>query len=117
MWLWRDREINLHRGDFRALHSRDIDADAFETDGSRERAQPVLGQAEVQQRAKEHVAGNAGRGFDDRDSLVPAGPVDATDSAMDDYWRGRRAKDPDLWVVELTVADGERFVAETIGVD
>ena len=36
---------------------------------------------------------------------------------MDDYWRGRRAKDPDLWVVELTVADGERFVAETIGVD
>jgi hypothetical protein len=49
--------------------------------------------------------------------LVPAGPVDATDSAMDDYWRGRRTKDPDLWVVELTVADGERFVAETIGVD
>ena len=57
------------------------------------------------------------RGLDDRDVLVPAGPADATDSAMDDYWRGRRARDPDLWVVELTVADAERFVAETIGVD
>lgn len=57
------------------------------------------------------------RGLDDRDTLIPAGPTDATDSAMDEYWRGRRSRDPDLWVVELTVADGERFVAETIGVD
>lgn len=54
------------------------------------------------------------RGLDDRDELVAAGPADATDSAMDDYWRGRRARDPDLWVVELNVADSERFVAETI---
>ena len=57
------------------------------------------------------------RGLDDRDSLVPAGPADADDSTMDAYWRGRRTRDPDLWVVELSVAGGERFVAETIGVD
>ena len=57
------------------------------------------------------------RGLDDRDMLVPAGPADSTDSAMEDYWRGRRARDPDLWVIELSVADAERFVAETICVD
>ncbi|KQT35065.1 hypothetical protein ASG29_02740 [Sphingomonas sp. Leaf412] len=54
------------------------------------------------------------RGLDDADALVAAGPADATDSAMDDYWRARRARDPDLWVVELAIAGGERFVAETI---
>lgn len=53
------------------------------------------------------------RGFDDRDSLVAAGPVDDA-AAMEDYWRARRRRDPDLWVVELDIAGGERFVAETI---
>ena len=57
------------------------------------------------------------RDLDDRDRWIPAGPADSTDSAMDEYWRGRRARDPDLYVVELCVADGERFVAETIGGD
>lgn len=38
---------------------------------------------------------------------TPSGPVD-------DYWRRRRASDPDLWVIELDIADGERFAAETI---
>ncbi|NJR77598.1 DUF1491 family protein [Sphingomonas corticis] len=57
------------------------------------------------------------RTLDDRDEWIAAGPTDATDSAMDDYWRARRARDPDLYVVELCVAAGERFVAETIGGD
>jgi hypothetical protein len=30
------------------------------------------------------------------------------------YWRRRRARDPDLWVVELNIAEAERLVAETV---
>lgn len=37
-----------------------------------------------------------------------------TESAATDYWRRRRAQDDDLWVVELDIADAERFAAETI---
>ena len=54
------------------------------------------------------------RDLDDRETLIPAGPVDADGAAMDDYWRKRRAADPDLWVVELMIAQAERFAAETI---
>lgn len=57
------------------------------------------------------------RGLEDRDEWIDAGPPDSTDSAMEEYWRSRRARDPDLWVVELCIAAGERFVAETIGGD
>ncbi|URW75265.1 DUF1491 family protein [Sphingomonas donggukensis] len=49
--------------------------------------------------------------------LIAAGPAEADDSALLDYWRRRRARDPDLWVVEVIVADAERFVAETIAAD
>lgn len=30
------------------------------------------------------------------------------------YWQRRRARDPDLWVVELDIPSAERFAAETI---
>lgn len=30
------------------------------------------------------------------------------------YWRRRRDRDRDLWVIDLTVAGVERFIAETI---
>ncbi|MBN9940404.1 DUF1491 family protein, partial [Listeria monocytogenes] len=30
------------------------------------------------------------------------------------YWRRRRDRDPDLWVVELDIPSAERFAAETI---
>lgn len=53
------------------------------------------------------------RGLDDRDSLVAVGPV-GDEPGMEEYWRTRRHRDPDLWVVELDVPEGERFVAETI---
>ncbi|WP_333929024.1 DUF1491 family protein [Sphingomonas sp. LR55] len=33
---------------------------------------------------------------------------------LDGYWRRRRARDPDLWVVEVDIAAAERFAAETI---
>jgi len=33
------------------------------------------------------------------------------------YWRRRRERDPDLWVIELDVPEAERFAAETILAD
>jgi hypothetical protein len=50
-----------------------------------------------------------------RGDAQTGGLLDSTPSgAIDDYWRRRRAGDPDLWVIELDIADGERFAAETI---
>lgn len=53
------------------------------------------------------------RDLDDRDSLVAAGPP-GDPEAMENYWRSRRSRDPDLWVIELDVPEAERFVAETM---
>ncbi|MBY0305653.1 MAG: DUF1491 family protein [Sphingomonas sp.] len=52
--------------------------------------------------------------------LMPVG-VAGADGSTDDsqaigaYWQRRRARDPDLWVIELDIPDAERFAAETIG--
>lgn len=47
--------------------------------------------------------------------LIAAGPDAFADSlAVTDYWQRRRRSDPDLWVIEVDVAEAERFVAETI---
>lgn len=46
---------------------------------------------------------------------APCGPADLTDSGeISQYLERRRARDPDIWVVELDIADAERFAAETI---
>lgn len=51
-------------------------------------------------------------------ALVPSGPSALADeAAVDDYWRRRRARDSDLWVVELDIAEAERFAAETLSFD
>ena len=48
-------------------------------------------------------------------ALIPTGPADASDPlARESYWQRRRARDPDLWVIELDIASPERFAAETI---
>ena len=48
-------------------------------------------------------------------ALIASGPDDLGDShAVTNYWQRRRRGDPDLWVIEVDVADAERFVAETI---
>jgi len=56
------------------------------------------------------------RGFDEagRPAVADATPPDATPAELDEYWRRRRTRDPDLWVVELDVAGVERLVAETL---
>lgn len=51
-----------------------------------------------------------------RPALVTTGPEDEMDreSAVAAYWRRRRERDSDLWVVELDSAEAKRFAAETI---
>jgi hypothetical protein len=56
-----------------------------------------------------------GLGPDGTSALIPAGPREfADDGEVTAYWQRRRQRDSDLWVVELDIADGERFAAETI---
>lgn len=47
--------------------------------------------------------------------LISVGPQ-APDNEREiyDYWQRRRARDPDLWVIELDIAQAERFAAETM---
>ncbi|WP_230481628.1 DUF1491 family protein [Sphingomonas sp. Leaf21] len=51
-----------------------------------------------------------GLGADGRPTLIDATPREDVTG----YWRRRRQRDPDLWVVELDGAAAERFTAETI---
>jgi len=53
-----------------------------------------------------------GLGPDGETALIETGPPDSAE--VEDYWRRRRSRDPDLWVIELDIAGGERFAAETI---
>jgi hypothetical protein len=39
----------------------------------------------------------------------------AAANEVDDYLARRRARDPDLWLIELDIAQAERFAAETTG--
>jgi len=46
---------------------------------------------------------------------APCGPQTSEKEAeFSDYLDRRIARDPDLWVIELDIADAERFAAETI---
>jgi hypothetical protein len=58
-----------------------------------------------------------GIGPDGKTALVRAGPIDSTPGEITDYWRKRRQRDPDLWVIELDIPAAERFAAETILAD
>ena len=47
--------------------------------------------------------------------LVPCGPKSGGDGQEKaQYLERRRRSDPDLWLIELDIADAERFAAETI---
>lgn len=47
-------------------------------------------------------------------AIIDVTPPDADGQVVDNYWRRRRARDPDLWVIELDVPAVERFVAEAL---
>lgn len=47
---------------------------------------------------------------------VRCGPESGDDAERARYVERRRARDPDLWVVELDIAHAERFAAETTGI-
>jgi hypothetical protein len=51
-----------------------------------------------------------GIGPDGRTALIDSTPSED----LDGYWRRRRGRDPDLWVIEVDIAEAERFAAETI---
>ena len=51
-----------------------------------------------------------GIGPDGRTALIDSTPSED----LDGYWRRRRVRDPDLWVIEVDIAAAERFAAETI---
>lgn len=63
---------------------------------------------------REDGAVERGFGPNGGEMLVPTGPRASSGESIDDYWRRRRRSDPDLWVVALDIADGQRFAAETI---
>ena len=52
--------------------------------------------------------------LDGRYRWTPCGPQDVeSEAGRDSYIQRRRASDPDLWLIELDIADAERFAAET----
>lgn len=55
------------------------------------------------------------RAIDGALRLGVIGSAGADAAAMTHYWQRRRARDPDLWVIELIIAGGERLAAETLG--
>lgn len=48
-------------------------------------------------------------------AMIESTPADPSPESVESYWRKRRARDPDLWVIELDIPDAERFAAETVG--
>ncbi|HEX7871483.1 MAG TPA: DUF1491 family protein [Sphingobium sp.] len=55
--------------------------------------------------------------FDGKASLLRCGPeADSDSEAVTHYVDRRLRSDPDMWVVELDIADAERFAAETIAI-
>jgi hypothetical protein len=55
-----------------------------------------------------------GIGPDGAPALVQSGPLAPDPLEVIEYWQRRRARDPDLWVIELDIAGAERFAAETM---
>jgi hypothetical protein len=71
----------------------------------------------VEQRGGPPQLFERGYGPDGRRAVVPVGPAQRDPHAVLDYWQRRRRSDPDLWVVEVNVADAQRLAAETIYAD
>lgn len=54
------------------------------------------------------------RDLDGRSRIVQRKPDMVGEAALTYYWQGRRARDPDLWVVEAIVAAVEPLAAKTL---
>jgi len=54
------------------------------------------------------------RDLDGRSRIIQRKPDMVGEAALTDYWQGRRARDPDLWVIEAIVAAVEPLAAETL---
>ncbi len=53
--------------------------------------------------------------LDGHQTMVPCWPGNEVQpSEISNYISRRKRSDPDLWLVELDIADGERFAAETL---
>jgi len=65
----------------------------------------------------ERVILERGIGPDGMRGLIETGPKAGAPESLDDYWKRRRQRDPDLWVVALDIPQAKRFAAETIGDD
>ena len=61
------------------------------------------------QRAMERGTGPTGAS-----ALVETRRVESDGDSLEDYWRRRRSRDPDLWVIELSIPMAERFIVETM---
>ena len=57
-------------------------------------------------------------GMDGRYAWESVGPGGDSDADVHRQWLDRRrARDPDLWIIELDIANAQRFAAETSGDD
>jgi len=54
------------------------------------------------------------RDLDGRSRIIQRKPDMVGEAALTNYWEGRRARDPDLWVIEAIVAAVEPLAAETL---
>lgn len=55
-----------------------------------------------------------GLGPDGSLALIESGPQGGSDEDATGYWQRRREHDSDLWVIELDIADAQRFAAQTL---
>ncbi len=81
------------------------------------RGDPSAGAIILRLEQKGEFCGFRERAFvTDRYCWNTVGPSASRDSVEQREWIERRRKnDPDLWIVDLNVADPERFTAETTG--
>lgn len=94
------RRVNAEGGSAMVLAKGDVDAGAILIVAIERGATPML---------FERGIGPGGAA-----TLMRSGGDFADEHAATDYWQRRRSRDPDLWVVELNIAQAERFAAETL---
>lgn len=93
------RRVNIAGGMATVLHKGEPDVGAIML---------ICMEKGIVQSVRERVLGMNG-GYE----WMPVGPGALHE--IDDYLARRRARDPDLWLIELDIAQAERFAAEMTG--